>query len=75
MREAVLERAQRRFVAIPSADVAGYGRFIGEDKTGTLGRLKGEGEDRQSKHQGTSIHGRQNNWRRDPQRVSKRFRS
>jgi class 3 adenylate cyclase len=37
---AVLERAQRRLAAILAADVVGYSRLIGQDETGTLGRLK-----------------------------------
>ncbi len=40
LREAVLERAQRRLAAILSADVVGYSRLIGKDETGTLRRLK-----------------------------------
>jgi len=34
------ERVERRLAAIFAADVAGYGRLMGQDETGTLARLK-----------------------------------
>ncbi len=34
------QRVQRRLAAILAADVAGYARFMREDETGTLARLK-----------------------------------
>ena len=34
------ERVERRLTAILAADVAGYGRLMGEDETGTLARLR-----------------------------------
>jgi adenylate cyclase len=36
------ERLERRLVAALAADVAGYGRLMGEDEEGTLAQLNSE---------------------------------